>query len=54
MIREDFVRIVLAGHQWGEQRAKQIEVSREMLAALRCEIRLALSALWLPNSAFSP
>ena len=53
-ITSSYHRLQAAAHQWGEQRAKQIEVTREMLADLRCEIRLALSVLRLPNSAFSP
>ena len=53
-ITSSYHRLHSAAHQWGEQRAKQIEVTREMLADLRCEIRLALSVLRLPNSAFSP
>jgi hypothetical protein len=38
-----------AAHEWAERRAKQIEVTREMLADLRREIRTALSVLRLPD-----
>ena len=46
-------RLQAAAQEWAEQRAKQIEVTREMLADLRREIRMALSVVRLPNSAFS-
>jgi stearoyl-CoA desaturase (Delta-9 desaturase) len=46
-------RLQAATYEWAEQRAKQIEVTREMLADLRREIRMALSVVRLPNSAFS-
>jgi stearoyl-CoA desaturase (Delta-9 desaturase) len=44
-------RLQAAGQEWADQSAKGIEVTRERLAGLRHEIRLALSVLRLPDFA---
>ena len=45
-----YQRLQAAAHAWAEQRAKRIEVTREALADLRREIRIALSVLRLQES----
>jgi stearoyl-CoA desaturase (delta-9 desaturase) len=44
-ITSSYQKLQAAAHEWAERQAKQVEVTREMLADLRREIRLALSVL---------
>ena len=48
-----YQRLHAAAHEWAGRRATQIEVTREMLADLRREIRSALRVLRLPDFALS-
>jgi stearoyl-CoA desaturase (delta-9 desaturase) len=50
-ITSSYERLQAAAHEWAERQAKQVEVTREMLAGLRREIRSALSVLRLPDFA---
>jgi stearoyl-CoA desaturase (delta-9 desaturase) len=50
-LANSYQRLQAIAQEWAEQRAKQIEVTREMLADLRREIRAALSVLRLPDFA---
>jgi stearoyl-CoA desaturase (Delta-9 desaturase) len=50
-LTNSYQRLQSIAHEWAEHRAKQIEVTREMLADLRREIRAALSVLRLPDFA---
>jgi hypothetical protein len=52
-ITRSYQRLHAAAHEWPGRRAKQIEVTREMLADLRREIRSALRVLRLPDFALS-
>jgi stearoyl-CoA desaturase (delta-9 desaturase) len=52
-IASSYQRLQAAGHAWAEDRAKQIEVTREMLTELRREIRIAMSILRRPDFAAS-
>jgi stearoyl-CoA desaturase (Delta-9 desaturase) len=47
-IADSYHRLQAAAHEWAEHRAKQIEVTREMLTDLQREIRAALSVLRHP------
>ena len=47
-IANSYHRLQAAAHEWAEHRAKQIEVTREMLTDLQREIRAALSVLRHP------
>jgi stearoyl-CoA desaturase (delta-9 desaturase) len=50
-LTNSYQRLQAIAQEWAEHRAKQIEVTREMLADLRREIRAALSVLRLPDFA---
>ena len=52
-ITRSYQRLRAAAHEWAGRRATQIEVTREMLADLRREIRSALRVLRLPDFALS-
>jgi stearoyl-CoA desaturase (Delta-9 desaturase) len=48
-----YQRLQRTAQQWTQRKAEQLEVTREMLAGLRNEVRVATSALRLNNSSFS-
>jgi stearoyl-CoA desaturase (delta-9 desaturase) len=48
-LTEAYQRIQATAQQWAQHRAEDLEVTREMLAELRREIRIALEALQMPH-----
>jgi stearoyl-CoA desaturase (delta-9 desaturase) len=48
-LTETYHRIQATAQQWAQHRAQDLEVTREMLAELREEIRVALEALRMPH-----